>query len=412
MRSNQGMSVIVCLEKRFTKTPDGTFWTRTTCDYDFWSSYLTVFDEVKVLARVRDVADTEEGDTTASGPGVVFFPLVGNPGTASLLLGGLDAIRTFGKLAKDDAVILRVPSILSTFLAPQLIASGRPYGVEVVGDPYDSFAPGSHDSPLRPFLRHWLTLEMRRQVARASVASYVTERALQRRYPPLSASFNTHYSSIRLPRDAFVREHHRYSGETKHFRLITVGRYDHLYKATDVLIDAVAQLRAGRLDVELVVVGGGRYLEKLLSQARAAGLGDRVEFAGELPGSRAVFERLDGADLFILPSRQEGLPRAMIEAMARGLPCIGSDVGGIGELLPPERLVAPNDVDGLAQNIAALLSDPAAMTREAARNLEKAREYSAEALEGRRSELYARLRSMTVAFNERRRPTALGSKRA
>ena len=60
-----------------------------------------------------------------------------------------------------------------------------------------------------------------------------------------------------------------------------------------------------------------------------------------------VTEQLDAADVFVLPSRQEGLPRAMIEAMARSLPCVGSDVGGISELIP-DWVVPPNDPQALA----------------------------------------------------------------
>ena len=69
------------------------------------------------------------------------------------------------------------------------------------------------------------------------------------------------------------------------------------------------------------VVGGGRCQAVLEEQARRLGLSDRVFFAGNVPGTEAVRGYLDRADLFVLPSRHEGLPGAMIE------PCIGSDVG-------------------------------------------------------------------------------------
>ena len=69
---------------------------------------------------------------------------------------------------------------------------------------------------------------------------------------------------------------------------------------------------------------------------KAKALRDRVRFRGQLTTPVDVRAELDRADLFVLPSRQEGLPRAMIEAMARALPCIGSSVGGIPELLQPK----------------------------------------------------------------------------
>ena len=71
------------------------------------------------------------------------------------------------------------------------------------------------------------------------------------------------------------------------------------------------------LNIELVFVGSGGYQPQLEAQAVALGIGTRVQFCGQLVSADAVRAELDRADLFVLPSRQEGLPRAMIEAMAR-----------------------------------------------------------------------------------------------
>src|SRR5207253_6445170 len=118
-----------------------------------------------------------------------------------------------------------------------------------------------------------------------------------------------------------------------------------------------------------------QYRSELESRANAAGLNGAARFRGQLASPDAVRAELDRADLFVLPSRQEGLPRAMLEAMARGLPCIGSTVGGIPELLPAEDLVPPGDASALTQKIHDVLGDPQRMARMSARNLEKAREY-------------------------------------
>ena len=98
---------------------------------------------------------------------------------------------------------------------------------------------------------------------------------------------------------------------------------------------------------------------------------------------------MDGADLFVLPSRGEGLPRAAIEAMARGLPVLGTTVGGFPELLPDDDLVPPGDVRSLVNKIREVLGSPERMTTMSARNLEQAREYRQE-----------KLRSRQTAFNQ------------
>jgi glycosyltransferase involved in cell wall biosynthesis len=85
----------------------------------------------------------------------------------------------------------------------------------------------------------------------------------------------------------------------------------------------------------------------------------------------------------------------MIEAMARGLPCIGSTVGGFPELLPDEDMVLPGDVAALASKIREVVADPERMARMSARNLEKARQYEDECLRKRRIEFYRYVQATT-----------------
>src|SRR5690606_2487194 len=136
----------------------------------------------------------------------------------------------------------------------------------------------------------------------------------------------------------------------------------------------------------LMVIGQGKHQQELVTLAGSLGLSGRVQFLGQLPAGAAVRAQLDQADVFVMPSRQEGLPRAMIEAMARGLPCIGSTVGGIPELLPPEDMVPPNDADALARKIEEVVCNPARMTAMSARNLEHACSYHEDILRERRIE--------------------------
>ncbi len=113
-------------------------------------------------------------------------------------------------------------------------------------------------------------------------------------------------------------------------------------------------------------------------------------------------QELDRADLFVLPSHQEGLPRAAIEAMARGLPCVGSTVGGFPELLPAEDLVPPGDAAALARKLREVVTDPDRLDRMAARNLGAAREYREDVLRPRRTAFYEHLRAATTRWLQRR----------
>ncbi len=142
------------------------------------------------------------------------------------------------------------------------------------------------------------------------------------------------------------------------------------------------------------MVGDGAYREYLENLANKLGIKAKVKFLGQLP-HEVVLQQLKEADLFVLPSRQEGLPRAMIEAMACGLPCIGSTVGGIPELLPSEDLVPPGDIGALARKIEEVVRNPARMCQMAERNLHTAQDYRPEVLQVRREQFYKKVRELT-----------------
>ncbi len=114
-------------------------------------------------------------------------------------------------------------------------------------------------------------------------------------------------------------------------------------KGHAVLVDTLAKLNKTETDFTAKIIGPGRELDNLRRQVIELGLDDKVQVSPAIPWGRQLFEELDKAQLFILPSITEGMPRSLIEAMARGLPALGSDTGGINELLDNEYLVLPND---------------------------------------------------------------------
>ena len=268
--------------------------------------------------------------------------------------------------------------------------------MEVVADPYDFFAPGSVKHPLRPLFRWWFPDQLRQQCAGACASAYVTKQALQSRYP--CPTYSVGVSDVTLPNEVFVSAPRPFCQVARAFNLIFVGSMAQLYKAPDVLIDAVKTCVQEGLDLKLTLVGDGKHRAELEARAADLKLGERVCFHGQLPAGDAVRFQLDQADLFLLPSYQEGLPRAMVEAMARGLPCIGSTVGGIPELIAPEDMVQPGNVTALAQKIRDVVTNPERMALMSVRNLEKAKEYKEEVLREQRNEFYQYMKETTEAW--------------
>lgn len=373
-------------------------------EYSYWVPYLSVFDHVRVVARARNVpsvpADWKRGD----GEGVSLAPLPDYFGPWQYLPRAGEVKRAArNAVGARDAVILYSHGHISCSIEPLLRRTGHPYGVYVIGDPYDAFSPGALRHSLRPLFRWWFTRQLRRQVAGACAVAYLAESPLKRRYPPAPGAFVTHFSMCILPPESFVSAPRLPRQDARTFVLIMVGTLTQLYKSPDVVIDAVAACTREGLDLKLVLVGDGKHRRELEARAAALGLGERVCFKGQLTAGESVRAELDKADLFVLPSRAEALGRAIVEAMARGLPCIGSTAGGIPELLPPDDIVPPGDVPALACKIREVLTNPARMALMAARNLEKAKQYSDEAVHDRRNTFYRYVRERTEAWLQARR---------
>ncbi len=149
----------------------------------------------------------------------------------------------------------------------------------------------------------------------------------------------------------------------------TVGRL-HRQKGVDVLLRAWALLPPEGRPV-LAVVGDGPERAALEEQARRLGLGDRVRFTGWVPGAGNLLGELD---LLFLPSRWEGLPNTVLEAMAAGVPVVAAVVGGVPELVEDGvtgLLVPPDDPQGLRVALARVLADPAGTGRMAGRARER-----------------------------------------
>ncbi len=393
------MNVAIVLEQRFSCTPDGAVWAQTAASYSFWKRYLEVFDGVRVVARVQKVETPPANAVRADGPKVQFLHVPYYLGPWQYIQRA-KAVKnaTLAAIQPQDAVILRVPSTLANGIFGSLYRNGRPYGVEVVGDPWDVFAPGVIQHPLRVFLRKYFCENLRKQCRHASAAAYVTERTLQARYPVGPTRLSIAYSSVELPDEAFVDTPRNRTIGNRPLRLIFVGSLAQLYKGPDVLLEATALCIARNTKLELTIVGDGRYLSHLKSQADQLGIAEHVCFLGELPPGNAVRTQLDQADVFVLPSRTEGLPRALIEAMARGLPCIASTAGGIPELLPPDDLAPPGNAAALAELIRNVAGDPNRRQAMALRNLTRARDFHADVLRQRRNTFYQYLRDCTRAW--------------
>lgn len=145
-----------------------------------------------------------------------------------------------------------------------------------------------------------------------------------------------------------------------------VGRLDNKVKRIDLIIRSLPPLLAVKPDARLILVGTGPDEDMLRTLARDLGIAERVEFKGAVPD---VFEVMKEYACLVLPSKFEGLPMAIIEALSLGIPVIATGVGDVKDLVLDTvtgRIIRDDSPEGLARIIAEVLGDPAlaASTRE------------------------------------------------
>ena len=140
--------------------------------------------------------------------------------------------------------------------------------------------------------------------------------------------------------------------------ILTVGSLT-TQKAQDVLIDAFAQNASADKDWRLAIIGSGENDRALRRQAAQLGIADRLDFLGQVSDP---FPYYQAAGIFALPSRFEGTPNALLEAMNSSLPCIVSDAsGGPLEYIVNDKtglVVATDNVEQLATALMRLMNDP------------------------------------------------------
>lgn len=385
------MLVDVVIEQRFYCCQNGKLWTENAFPLFFWQRYLSVFSAVNIVARVQDVEEPESQWQRVDGEAVSFSPLpiyIGPWGFVKTLPRLFQSLRMRRKIPRK--VIYRVPGILAALYHLAAMSKEQSYAAEVVGDPQDVFAEGASQSGLRVFFK-WLFVKLlKAQCQGARAISYVTEYSLQKRYPAAPAAFSTYYSSIQLMPDDFMQRSEVALQEP--LQIVCIGNLSQPYKGCDFMLQGIAELTAKGLDVNLHWVGGGSLLDEMQRLVIKLNIQHKVTFVGNLSSREQIRQELDQADLFILSSRQEGLPRVLIEAMARSLLCIATDVGGVRELLADEFVIQRDNMQQLLDTVMSISQlSPQEQLVISQQNYTKACEYKNEVLEARRQAMYQHL---------------------
>lgn len=381
-------TVHVAGEYRLVEGPDGGYYAESVFGHAFWTRYLEVFDRVVVVARTQ-ASEHVDGMLRVDGDRVSVHPMPYYVGVAGMLKA-YPALRSAARdvAAQEGHFILRLPGVIGGLVASAL-PRGRAYGVELVGDPADVLSQGGVDHPLRRVMQVKAVRDLRRQCRRAAAVAYVSRYQLEPRYPAGHSAATFAYSSATMPDEAFAEAPRHYSKPLRH--IVAIGSMEQTYKGFDVLVEAFGLLANRYPDLSLTVVGEGRRRPEIEAQAEAAGLTGRITFTGALATPAEVRAVLDAGDLFVSSSRTEGLPRTVIEAQARGIAAVGTDVGGTPELLREEDMCSSDDAPELARLIEKYLDSPQLADENADLGLQSAQRYATDKLQGERNAMFGLL---------------------
>ena len=247
-----------------------------------------------------------------------------------------------------------------------------------------------------------LTWKLKKECLRANGVSYVTKEFLEKKYPSRSILeggskeyFNSYYSSIKLDASFFGAPKFYKGIGSRELRLIHVASaINSDVKGHSTLLKVVKSLVDQGISVSLRCIGDGDRRPYYENMANELGIGKNVSFLGLFSNKNDLRAELINSDMMVFPSRAEGLPRVLIEAMAVGLPCLSTPVNGIPELLSDEFLFDPDDVDGFATKIIELVKKEEKLEAISSSNIEKAKEYGDELLQNRRDIFYQKLRAL------------------
>ncbi|WP_269714849.1 glycosyltransferase family 4 protein [Caulobacter sp. NIBR2454] len=365
--------------------------------YRLWAEHLDVFDEVVVLGRGGPLGSAPGRLSLSSGPGVSHVFLGGRRGLARLgevLLGNKEIER---HVREADCVIARLPSEIGLAACAAASAQKKPYLVEVVASAWDAL--WHHGSIAARAYAPVLEMRTKAAVGGAPLARYVTESFLQRCYPARGRVF-TASNVVLEPLDREVLTLRRASLMADSSPLVfgTIGSLNSRMKGLHDAIAALSALKDELPPFTYRILGEGDA-EPFRRLAERAGLADRMFFDGVLPAGAPVAAWLDGVDVYLQPSLQEGLPRAVIEALGRACLAVASTAGGTPELLPPKRLHPPGRHKALALAISDLVKS--AMEEKCAEveaNWLTAARYEASALVARRAESYQALAALAASL--------------
>jgi len=347
--------------------------------------YASLGSEVRFMTRISELPAGKGQFSKIDHPA---FSVISFPNLKTLrnrLIKKALAVKiTKQSVLENDVIIARLPSSSGSLAVEYALKYKKPLMVEFVACGWDSYWNYNWKGKL---VAPYFFIRQRIRMLKVPYVIYVTKKFLQNRYPTRGKAISL--SDVELPEAnletlerRIARINNRKNGDIQ--VLGTIAGLDVPYKGQADVIRAIYQLKCKGIYVHYQLVGQGdpANLNRLISKLN---LENEIKILGAIPHHQ-IFDFLDQIDIYIQPSKQEGLPRAMIEAMSRGCLLMGTNVGGIPELVAPGFVFKKGNPDEIQMLIEKL--DINTYRKAAYGNYTAALAYSRENLEGQRRGFY------------------------
>lgn len=337
-----------------------------TMAQEWWQPFLHRFSKIVIHARVTP-NHIEDRGYYVDDPHITVIPMPYYEGVLGYIRK-LAPIRKFiaSRITEPgDHYGLWVPSQIASIVTRQVSKMNAPLLAIVIGDGA-AVATSIAPAPFKRILAKYVARQDRKSVSRASGVIYVTLNALQLKYPARPGALTLARSNVQLSEDLLSERPRDIDAAAARdgLSLIAVGSQEQNYKGHDILIEAVAALQREGYRLRLTIVGEGKLHETLRAQAANLGVRD-VTFIKRVGDSGDVAKEIARHDIFVMPSRTEGMPKTLLEAMAVGTFALGSDVGGIPEVLDSECVFEVNSVDAIVKTLGIFLENPGRISSQA-----------------------------------------------
>ena len=382
------MKVVFVHDHIFKQDIEGNYYTAGSFNNDVWRRYLKYFNEIIVLSRLdSNKIQVENTYNKFELPNTYFKPVHSLSGPIAQFKNKLAVSKTIKEeLLNADALIARLPSetgYLAIKIAKELEI---PYVVEVVACVWDAL--WNYGSIQAKLYAPIATYKMKNKIIVAPYAVYVTNKFLQDRYPCKGKIENISNVEIRgVSEQELDKRNNRYKRNKKLYTIGMIGSLKNKIKGLEIAFKALEILKKDNIDFQFQILGDGDQ-KPWKVMAKELGIDDKIKFCGVLPGGPPVLNWLDNIDIYIQPSYQEGLPRAVIEAMSRGCPVVGSSAGGIPELIGSSNLHKPGDYKTLAKILGSEMLDIEHAKQLSLRNYEESKKYEKDILDKKRNSFW------------------------